>query len=117
MPLTVFFTIVPAVALVATAVEPRALLPVTAGFTILPVAVPLFLAWTRAMRTGWFAAYTLVISGIIVVTGFGYLDTVHRLDLTVNVVFGSFIGWVGGELLERLRDRNLEQESGIAATE
>jgi len=113
MPMTVFFTILPAVGLVATAFEPRALLPVTSGFTILPVAVPLFLAWTRALRTSWFAAYTMVIGGIIVVTGFGYLDTVQRMDLTVDVVFGSFIGWVGGELLERLRDRNLEQESEL----
>jgi diguanylate cyclase (GGDEF)-like protein len=44
------------------------------------------------------------------VTGLGHLDAVQRVDLATNVVIGSAIGWIGGELLERLRARTLEQE-------
>ena len=34
----------------------------------------------------------------------------QRVDLASNVLIGSAIGWVGGELLERLRARSLDQE-------
>jgi hypothetical protein len=38
VPMTVVFTIVPAVMLIGTATEPRAILAMTSGFTMLPVA-------------------------------------------------------------------------------
>lgn len=110
VPLTVLFTVIPATALLGTAIEPGVLLAMATGFSMLPVAVPLFLAWARPVRTGWLLAYTAVFGGVTLVTGFGHLDTVQRIDLATDVVIGSFIGWVGGELVERLRERTLGQE-------
>jgi diguanylate cyclase (GGDEF)-like protein len=110
VPLTVLFTVIPAAALLGTAIEPGALLAMASGFTMLPVAVPLFLAWTRPVRTGWLLTYTAVFGGVTFVTGLGHLVTSQRIDLATNVVIGAFIGWVGGELLERLRERTLGQE-------
>lgn len=110
VPLTILFTVIPAAALLVTSSEPGALLAMASGFTMLPVAVPLFLAWTRPIRTGWLFAYTAVFGGVTLVTGLGHLDSTQRIDLATNVVIGSFIGWVGGELLERLRERTLAQE-------
>lgn len=113
VPLTVLFTLSPAAGLLVTAVEPGALLAMASGFTMLPVAVPLFLAWTSAVRTGWLLAYSAVFSGVALMTGFGHLDPVQRVDLATDVLIGSVIGWVGGELLERLRERTLEQETEL----
>jgi diguanylate cyclase (GGDEF)-like protein len=110
VPLTVLFTLIPATALMFTATEPQALLSMASGFTMLPVAVPLFLAWTGRLRTSWLLGYAVVFGGVTLVTGFGHLGIAQRLDLATNVVIGSFIGWVGGHLLERLRTRTLEQE-------
>lgn len=113
VPLTVLLTLLPAIALLLSASEPLALLGIVSGFTILPVAVPLFLGWTRVLRTSWLVAYALVFGGMTLATGFGYLDAVQRFDVATDVAIGSFIGWVGGELLERLRERNLEQENEL----
>ncbi|HEX5148885.1 MAG TPA: GGDEF domain-containing protein [Candidatus Limnocylindrales bacterium] len=110
VPLTVLLTLGPAAGLLVTATVPAALLAVSAGFTMLPVAVPLFLAWNTALRTAWLVVYTLIFGGLTLVTGLGYLDAVQRVDLASNVLIGSAIGWVGGVLLERLRARNLDQE-------
>jgi diguanylate cyclase (GGDEF)-like protein len=110
VPLTIAFTLVPAALLLVTAIEPGALLSMASGFTMLPVAVPLFLAWTPRLRTGWLVGYALVFGSVTVATGFGHLDQGQRIDLATNVVIGSFIGWVGGFLLERLRSRTLEQQ-------
>lgn len=110
VPLTVLFTLIPATGLYGSAVEARALLAMASGFTMLPIAVPLFLAWTRAVRTGWLLAYSTVFVGVTLVTGFGHLDSVQRVDAATSVLIGALIGWVGGEMLERLRQRALEQE-------
>lgn len=110
VPLTIAFTLIPTTTLVFTATEPGALLSMASGFTMLPVAVPLFLAWTPRLRTAWLVGYALVLGGLTMVTGFGYLDSGQRIDLATNMVIGSFIGWVGGFLLERLRARTLEQQ-------
>ncbi|MEX1170867.1 MAG: diguanylate cyclase [Chloroflexota bacterium] len=110
VPLTVLLTIGPAAGLLVTATEPGALLAVSSGFTILPVAVPLFLAWPTALRTAWLVAYSLILGGITLLTGFEHLAAMQRADLATNVVIGSAIGWIGGELLERLRARSLDQE-------
>jgi diguanylate cyclase (GGDEF)-like protein len=109
-PLSVLFTVIPATALAFTATEPGALLSMASGFTMLPVAVPLFLAWTPRMRTAWLVAYAVFLGGATMVTGFGHLDAAQRIDLATNIVIGSFIGWVGGFLLERLRMRTLDQQ-------
>jgi diguanylate cyclase (GGDEF)-like protein len=111
--LTVVLAIIPATLLLGTAVEPGALLSMASGFTMLPVAVPLFLAWTRPLRTGWLVAYAVVFGGVTIVTGFGYLAAVQRIDLATDVVIGSLIGWIGGELLERMRRRTREQEAEL----
>ena len=110
VPLTVLLTLIPATGLLVTAIEPRALLAMASGFTMLPVAVPLFLAWPRTLRSGWLVAYTLVFGGVTLATGLGHLDDVQRIDLASNVVIGAIIGWIGGELVERLRERTLGQE-------
>jgi diguanylate cyclase (GGDEF)-like protein len=110
VPLSVLFTIIPATLLLGTAIEPGTLLAMASGFTMLPVAVPLFLAWHRRVRTTWLLAYAAVFGGVILVTGFGHLQPVQRIDLTTNVMIGVSIGWIGGELLERMRERTLEQE-------
>lgn len=110
LPLTVLFTVIPAVLLLATAFEPGTLLAMASGFTMLPVAVPLFLAWTRRVRTVWLVAYAVVFGGVALVTGLGHLDAVERVDLATNVLIGVFIGWIGAELLERMRERTHEQE-------
>jgi diguanylate cyclase (GGDEF)-like protein len=107
--LTVLLTVFPAVGLLVSAVEPGALLAVSSGFSMLPVAVPLFLAWTTALRTVWLVVYSLILGGATVLTGLGHLDTAQRADLAANVVIGSVLGWFGGELLERLRARSLDQ--------
>lgn len=108
--LTVLLTVIPIAGLVVTAVEPRALLAVSAGFTVLPVAVPLFLSWTTRLRTAWLVSYSVLVGGLTIATGFGYLDDVQRADLASNMAIGAAIGWIGGELLERLRARTLDQE-------
>ncbi|MGZ8437284.1 MAG: GGDEF domain-containing protein [Candidatus Limnocylindrales bacterium] len=113
LPMTVVLTVIPAILILGTAMEARALLAVTSGFTMLPVAVPLFLAWTRSVRNGWLLLYTVVFAGITIATGFGHLDSVKRLDLASDVVIGSFIGWIGGELLERMRERTRAQEAEL----
>ena len=110
VPLTVVFTVIPATLLLGTAVEPGTLLAMASGFTMLPVAVPLFMAWTRRVRTGWLLAYAGVFGGVTIATGLGHLDAVQRVDLATNVVIGVFIGWLGGELLERMRERTVQQE-------
>ena len=110
VPLTVFLTIAPVAGLLVTARESGLLLAVSSGFTMLPVAVPLFLAWTTSLRTAWLVLYSMVFGGIILTTGFGHLDPVQRADLATNVIIGSAIGWIGGDLLERLRGRTLSQE-------
>ena len=110
VPLTVMLTLPPAFGLLVSATEPGLLLAVSSGFTMLPVAVPLFLAWPTALRTAWLVIYSLILGGTFLVTGLDHLDAVQRADLTTNVVIGSVIGWVGGELLERLRARTLSQE-------
>jgi len=102
--------VIPAMTLAFTATEPGALLSMASGFTMLPVAVPLFLAWTPRLRTAWLVAYAVVLGGATMITGFGHLDPGQRIDLATNVVIGSFIGWVGGFLLERLRMRTLDQQ-------
>jgi len=113
VPLTVLLTLAPAAALLVTATEPVALLAVSAGFTMLPVAVPLFLAWTTALRTAWIMGYAVLLGGLTLVTGFGHLDALQRVDLASNVLIGAAIGWVGGELLERLRARTFDQQTEL----
>ena len=110
LPLSVLFTVIPATLLLGTAIEPGTLLAMASGFTMLPVAVPLFLAWNRRVRTGWLLAYTVVFGGVTMLTGLDHLDPTQRIDLATNVVIGVFIGWIGGELLERMRERADEQE-------
>ena len=110
VPLTVILTVAPVAGLLVTAREPGLLLAISSGFTMLPVAVPLFLAWTTNLRTVWLVLFTLVFGGFTLITGFGHLDPVQRADLAANAVIGSAIGWIGGELLERLRARTLSQE-------
>ncbi len=68
-PLTVVFTAIPAAMLLGTAIEPGALLAMTSGFTMLPVAVPLFLAWSRRVRTAWLLTYAVVFGGVTIVIG------------------------------------------------
>lgn len=109
-PLSVVFTVIPATMLLGTAIEPGALLAMASGFTMLPVAVPLFLAWTRPVRTGWLLAYAAVFGGVTIVSGFGHLEAVQRADLAIDVFIGAFIGWIGGELLEQMRERTRDQE-------
>lgn len=113
VPLTVLLTLAPAAGMLVTATEPRALLAVSAGVTMLPVAVPLFLAWTTWLRTAWLLAYGGVFGGLVAVTGLGYLDADQRVDLVSNVLIGVTIGWIGGELLERLRARTLDQQTEL----
>jgi diguanylate cyclase (GGDEF)-like protein len=113
VPLTVVLASIPATLLLGTAVEPGALLSMSSGFTILPVAVPLFMAWTRPVRTGWLVVYGAVIVGVTITTGFGHLEVVERIDLAVDVIIASGIGWIGGELLERMRERTREQEAEL----
>ncbi len=110
LPLTVLFTVIPATLLLGTSVEPRTLLAMASGFTMLPVAVPLFLAWTRRVRTAWLLVYAAVFGGVVLATGLGHLDAVERVDLATNVLIGVFIGWIGAELLERMRERTHAQE-------
>ena len=110
VPLTVLLTGIPATLLLGTAVEARALLTISSGFTMLPVAVPLFLAWHCRVRTVWLLAYAAVYGSVILATGFGHLAPVDRIDLATNVMIGVFFGWIGGELLERMRARTLDQE-------
>ncbi len=113
VPMTVAFTIVPATMLLGSATEPRTLLAITSGFTMLPVAVPLFLPWTRLIRTGWLVAYAIVFAGATITTGFGHLVGAARGDLATDVVIGAFVGWIGGELLERMRERTRGQEAEL----
>ena len=113
VPLTVVFTLIPAIGLLISAAETPALASMAAGFTMLPIAVPLFLAWTRAVRTVWLAIYSAVFVGATLATGFGRLDSVQRIDEATSIVIGVLIGWVGGEMLERLRERALEQETEL----
>lgn len=113
VPSTVVLAIIPAMVLLGTALEPGALLMVNSGFTMLPVAVPLFLAWTRPVRTGWLLAYAAIVAGITIITGFGHLETVQQIDLATDTAIGAFIGWIGGELLERMRSRTRDQEAEL----
>ena len=113
VPLTVVLTIIPATMLLGLAVEPGALLATDSGFTMLPVAVPLFLAWNRSLRTGWLLVYVALFSGVTIATGFGHLEFIQRIDLATDILIGSCIGWVGGELLERMRERTREQEAEL----
>lgn len=110
VPLTVVWPLAPAAGLIVSAYEPGLLLAISSGLTMLPVAVPLFLGWTTALRTVWLVVYSSTLGGFIVVSGFNYLDPVQRVDLASSLVIGAAIGWVGGELLERLRSRTLSQE-------
>jgi len=104
--MTVVLTIIPeTLLLVGIAIEPAALLAFASMFIMLPVAVPLFMAWGRALRNGWLAAYIVVFGGATVLTGFGHLGLAERVDIVTNVVVGTVIGWLGGELLEQMRDR------------
>jgi diguanylate cyclase (GGDEF)-like protein len=46
-------------------------------------------------------------------TGFGHLVDVNRFDLANDVIIGAVIGWIGGELLERMRERTRDQEAQL----
>ena len=111
--LTVLFTVIPSIALFVTAFEADAPVSMASGFIMLPVAVPLFLAWTTSVRTAWLAVYAAVFGGTTLITGFGHLGTGQRMDALTSIAIGVLIGWVGGEMLERLRERTLEQESEL----
>jgi len=110
VPMTVLLGVIPALMLLGTATDPRALLAIASGFTMLPVAVPLFLPWNRPLRTGWLVSYAAVFAGTTLATGFGHLVAAERIDLANDVVIGASIGWIGGELLERMRDRTRAQQ-------
>lgn len=111
VPLTVLFSTIPAIGLPVTlSMEPGTLLMMSSGFSILPVAVPMFLAWDRGLRTRWLVAYAAVFGAITLLTGFGSLDVADRGDFAVDTTIGCFIGWIGGELLERLRATSLKQQ-------
>ena len=109
--LTVLFSTIPAIGLPVTlAMEPGTFLMMSSGFSILPVAVPLFLAWDRGLRTRWLITYAAVFGTITLLTGFGSLNVADRIDFAVDTTIGCFIGWIGGELLERLRATSLKQQ-------
>ncbi len=102
---------IPAICLPWTlAIEPKTLLSMTSSFAILPVAVPLFIGWSRNLRTGWLVAYAGTLIGFVVLTGFDRLDVTQRADIAVDIAIGCLIGWCGGALLERPRLRTLENE-------
>jgi diguanylate cyclase (GGDEF)-like protein len=113
VPLTLVFAGIPATGLLVSAFEPSTLQAMISGFTMLPVAVPLFLAWSRSVRTGWVLSYATVFVGVSLVTGLGHLDTVQRIDVGIGVLIGALLGWLGGEMLERLRERALEQATEL----
>ena len=109
--LSVALATIPAICLPWTlAIEPKSLLSMTSSFAILPVAVPLFIGWSRNLRTGWLLAYTGAMIGLVTVTGFNWLDPTQRVDMAVDIAVGSLLGWCGGALLERPRLRTLENE-------
>src|SRR5664279_3852241 len=109
--LSVALATIPAICLPLTlAIEPKSLLSRTSSFAILPVAVPLFIGWPRKLRTGWLLAYTGVLIGLLMVTGFDRLDLTQRVDIAVDITVGSLLGWCGGALLERPRLRTIENE-------
>jgi diguanylate cyclase (GGDEF)-like protein len=102
---------IPAICLPWTlAIEPKTLLSMTSSFAILPVAVPLFIGWSRNLRTGWLVAYAGALIGFVMLTGFDRLDLTQRADIAVDIAIGCLIGWCGGALLERPRLRTLENE-------
>jgi diguanylate cyclase (GGDEF)-like protein len=113
VPLTVAFTLVPAIGLYVSAAETESLPAMASGFYMLPIAVPLFLAWTRVVRTTWLLAYAAVYVVVIITTGFGHLDAVQRMDAAISALIATLVGWVGGEMLERLRERAGEQETEL----
>jgi diguanylate cyclase (GGDEF)-like protein len=111
-PLTVALTLIPLNMLVGPAIEPRTILTVAIGFAELPFAVPLFMAWTRPVRTAWLVTYAVV--GLMTVAfGFNQLQGFERMDMATNIVIGAIVGWLGGELLERLRERNRNQAATL----
>lgn len=102
---------IPAICLPLTlAIEPQTLLSMTSSFAILPVAVPLFIGWSRNLRTGWLVAYAGAVTSLVMLTGFGHLDLTQRADVAVDMAIGCLIGWCGGALLERPRLRAIESE-------
>jgi diguanylate cyclase (GGDEF)-like protein len=110
--LTLLMASVPSIGLVGTLlIEPATLLSMSSAFAILPVAVPLFLGWTRRLRTTWLLAYAGVLVGIIFATHVDQLAVSQQVDISVNIGIGCLIGWFGGELLERPRLRS--QEDGL----
>lgn len=110
VPLSVAFTIGPLVAIIVTTTEPGALLGVSSAYAMLPVAVPLFLAWTTRLRTTWLLGYVGLVGTLLLLPLFPHLNSGQRIDLISNTSLGALIGWVGGELLERLRIRSINQE-------
>jgi diguanylate cyclase (GGDEF)-like protein len=111
VPLSLAMASIPALCLPWTlAIEPGTLLSMASSFAILPVAVPLFIGWSRYLRTGWLVVYAGALIGFVMFTGFDRLDLTQRADIAVDIAIGCLIGWCGGALLERPRLRTLEKE-------
>ncbi len=109
--LTLLFAFVPAIGLPITlALEPGTLLQMNSAFATLPVAVPLFLAWPRPVRTAWLVGYAAAFGAIALITGFGHIVGSARTDIAVDTLIGCLIGWAGGELLERPRLRSIDHD-------
>ena len=80
VPLTVLLTAIPATLLLGHGRSRNGtLLAMSSGFTMLPVAVPLFLAWHRRVRTAWLLAYAADLwQRDSCATGFGHLGLVEQ---------------------------------------
>jgi diguanylate cyclase (GGDEF)-like protein len=92
------------------AVDPATFATTMAALAIIPIGVPLLLAWDAQTNRRWAVAYGLAIGLLSLLTGFGDLSVNQRLDVASLVAMCCVVGVLAGNLLQDLRPRTIEQE-------
>lgn len=91
-------------------VEPATFATAMAALAIIPIGVPLLLAWDAQTNRRLAVAYGLSVGLLALITGFGALTLDERLDITFLVGMCCAVGVLAGNLLQDLRLRTIEQE-------
>jgi diguanylate cyclase (GGDEF)-like protein len=92
------------------AVDPATFATTMAALAIIPIGVPLLLAWDAQTNRRWAVAYGLAVGLLALLTGFGDLSVNQRLDVASLVAMCCVVGVLAGNLLQDLRLRTIEQE-------
>ena len=90
--------------------EPATFATAMGALAIIPIGVPLLLAWGATTNLWWAVAYAVGVGALAMLTGFGSLSMNQRLDVASLVATCCVVGVLNANLLQGLRLRSIEQE-------